>query len=259
MRRQSYLQKDLAKAFLLALLTMLVSIVLLTNSRVIESVRAYSSGPPAGYTGAPGDFGTCTDCHGGPAPNGQFSISSPPTYVPGQTYQITVTHINNDPTRKRWGFELTALSSGTKAGDLQNLSGLTQILNNDGPAANRQYIEHTSVGTFQGRTGGASWTFNWVAPSTNVGPVTFYAAGNQANNDGNTSGDQIYTTQATAAPAPSPTPTPTPTPTPSPIQLILDTSGPALDQVAALDSMLFFRDPFPVVNGANLFNQGIDR
>lgn len=32
-----------------------------------------------------------------------------------------------------------------------------------------------------------------------------------------------------------------------------------LDQVAALDSSLFIRDPFPVVNGANVFNQGVDR
>jgi len=38
------------------------------------------------------------------------------------------------------------------------------------------------------------WTFNWVAPSSDVGRVTFYAAGNQANNNGNETGDQIYVT-----------------------------------------------------------------
>jgi hypothetical protein len=47
--------------------------------------------------------------------------------------------------------------------------------------------------------------------------------------------------------------------TPKPIQLMLDTSGPAIDQVAALDSLLFLRDPFPVVNGANLINTSVDR
>lgn len=52
---------------------------------------------------------------------------------------------------------------------------------------------------------------------------------------------------------------PTPTPTPSPIELLMDASGPALDQVSALDSILFLRDPFPVVNGANLLNLGSDR
>jgi N-acetylneuraminic acid mutarotase len=41
--------------------------------------------------------------------------------------------------------------------------------------------------------------------------------------------------------------------------LLLEASGPVLDQAAALDSSLFLRDPFPVVNGANVFNQGADR
>lgn len=44
-----------------------------------------------------------------------------------------------------------------------------------------------------------------------------------------------------------------------PLQLLLDQSGPAPDQVAALDSILFLRDPFPVINGADLLNLGIDR
>lgn len=46
---------------------------------------------------------------------------------------------------------------------------------------------------------------------------------------------------------------------PKPIQLLLDTSGPAIDQVAALDSVLFLRDPFPVVNADNLLNSAVDR
>jgi hypothetical protein len=41
--------------------------------------------------------------------------------------------------------------------------------------------------------------------------------------------------------------------------LLLDESGPALNQAAALDSILFTRDPFPVVNAADLFNLGVDR
>jgi Beta-propeller repeat len=45
----------------------------------------------------------------------------------------------------------------------------------------------------------------------------------------------------------------------TPFQLLLDPSSPAITQVAALDSMLLLRDPFPVVNTANLLNQGLDR
>lgn len=43
------------------------------------------------------------------------------------------------------------------------------------------------------------------------------------------------------------------------IQLILDLSGPDPEQAAALDSELFLRDPFRVVNEANQLNQGLDR
>src|SRR5678815_691690 len=130
------------------------------------------------------------------------SITAPPNYVPGQTYPITVTHNNlTDATRLRWGFELTVLdTSDEKAGNLQNLDGLTQVLNNQGPGSARQYIEHTSAGTFVGQQHTASWTFNWTAPPTDVGPVFFYAAGNQANNDGNTSGDYIYKTFVISSP-----------------------------------------------------------
>jgi len=62
-----------------------------------------------------------------------------------------------------------------------------------------------------------------------------------------------------AGPSATPTPTPSPSPTASPMQLILDESGPAIDQVAALDAMLFLRDPFPVVNTINVLNLGPDR
>jgi hypothetical protein len=48
-------------------------------------------------------------------------------------------------------------------------------------------------------------------------------------------------------------------PSSSPPQLILETSGPVLDEAAALDSLLFLRDPFPVVNSADYLNLGVDR
>ena len=168
-------------------------------------MHAFSAGPPAGYTGAPQEEPeACAECHvPADAGTGKISISAPQTYIPGQTYTITVTHTNPDQTRLRWGFELTVLdtASDEKAGELQNTDGLTQVLNNAGPGSARQYIEHTASGTFIGQQNGASWTFDWTAPPIDVGPVTFYAAGNQANNDGNTSGDFIYKTFVASAPA----------------------------------------------------------
>jgi phosphatidylserine/phosphatidylglycerophosphate/cardiolipin synthase-like enzyme len=56
----------------------------------------------------------------------------------------------------------------------------------------------------------------------------------------------------TSASAPTATPT-------GPMQLLLDPSGPAVDQAASLDAIQFVRDPFPVVNGTDLLNLGSDR
>lgn len=186
---------------LAALLTVVAGVLLTHNTRT----HAFSAGPPAGYTGAPQEEPeACAECHVPPdAGTGKISITAPQTYIPGQTYPITVTHTNPDQTRLRWGFELTVLdtASDEKAGELHSIDGLTQVLNNAGPGSARQYIEHTAAGTFIGQHNGASWTFNWTAPAVDAGPVVFYAAGNHANNDGNTSGDYIYKTFVVSAPA----------------------------------------------------------
>lgn len=225
---------------------------LVSNSILNPTVGAFSSGPPPGYSRAPGEEPeACAECHlssGNPG-SGQISITAPATYVPGQTYQITVTHTNADPTRQRWGFQLTVLDpSDERAGSLQNTSALTQIITG-GPGGNRQYIEHNigsnGDGTFNGQQGGASWTFNWMAPSTDVGVVTFYAAGNQANGDGNSSGDNIYFTFAVSQPAVSSTP-----------QLRLEQGASDPTQAAALDSLLLTRDPFRVQNAAQWWTPG---
>lgn len=65
--------------------------------------------------------------------------------------------------------------------------------------------------------------------------------------------------EATPTPTPTPSPSPSPTPTASPIELILDSSGPEANQLAALDSVLFIRDPFVVLNSGNLFTPINDR
>lgn len=171
-------------------------ILLADNGNVTRQAGAFSDGPPPGFTGAPGEE-TCTACHFGLTEGGTFQITPPQNYVPGQTYQITVRHNNSDTTRDRWGFQLTALAGTTMAGTFTNLGGgLTQIVGGVG----RDYIEHTEVGTFPGQTGAAQWIFNWTAPSTNVGPVTFYSAGNQADGDSTAGGDRIITETATSQP-----------------------------------------------------------
>ncbi|HLF82609.1 MAG TPA: choice-of-anchor V domain-containing protein [Blastocatellia bacterium] len=194
-----------AKTVFLGLFAIGVAAILLSGNRVTRTAHASASGPIAGVTGAPSEA-DCTLCHNTPSGEpGEFTITAPSTYLPGMTYQITVTHVNTDDVtpRTKWGFELTALTvaGDLPVGDLQSLpkSTLTQIITG-GPGGNRQYIEHTYEGGFEGQLGGASWTFTWTAPSTDMGPVRLYAAGNQADGDFDNTGDQIYLAQATINP-----------------------------------------------------------
>jgi hypothetical protein len=54
-----------------------------------------------------------------------------------------------------------------------------------------------------------------------------------------------------------PTATPSPSPTPQ-LQLLLEQSGPNVNQAAALDSVIFLRDPFPIDNRSNVLRSGAD-
>lgn len=179
------------KVAVLSTFTVFMSIVFIF-SYVLDTAQASSGGPPTGRTGAPGES-TCTSCHSASGQTGQFSIAPPSNYVPGQTYTVQVQNTTTDNSRASWGFELTSLtSSNSAAGTFANTTTFTRVRAANG----RNYIEQTTAGTFPGQTGGSTWTFNWTAPATDVGPITFYAAGLQANNDGDDTGDQTYTRSA---------------------------------------------------------------
>ncbi len=148
--------------------------------------------PPSARTGAPDEL-TCgtSDCHNNTPNTGAGSItigfSDPqPVYLPGNAYTVTVTV--TDPSKTRFGFEITALDgANNKAGTFAEISGGSDIsfpVNANG----RLYASHHNSSATQ------TWSFTWTAPVTDVGPVTFYAAGNAANNNNETSGDLIYTT-----------------------------------------------------------------
>jgi len=163
---------------------------------------ASASGPEPGYTGAPGDLGNCTACHDtfhdpniGP---GSVRVEGDVInngYQPGQQYTLRVTVQQGG--RRKFGFQLTALTlNNVRAGTLASLDSSTKVLDETG-AGGRQYIEHAEGGT-SGPGGSKTWQVRWTAPSTDVGPVRFYVAGNAANDNEENSGDYIYTTFASA-------------------------------------------------------------
>ncbi|HEX8071695.1 MAG TPA: PQQ-dependent sugar dehydrogenase [Pyrinomonadaceae bacterium] len=193
------------KLSVLTLFVILGVLMLLAGRLGERRVAAKPDGPDPGFTHAPGEK-DCTECHlPDGAPPGTVTINAPLSYVPGQTYAVTVNVLNNDPTRRRWGFQLTAIDdTGARAGTLTaSADGTTQIKTGTIGSPARQYAEHTFAGIHEGQAGGASWTFGWTAPSENVGPVEFYAAGNAANGDNSSGGDSINYTFAAAQPAAS--------------------------------------------------------
>ncbi len=163
-------------------------------------IYAFSGGPPPRMSGAPGD-GLCTSCHSGTANSGpgnvQVTFPSGMTYTPGVRQQWTVTV--NDPNARIYGFQLTArLASNEQngqAGELSPTDGSTQVVRDGGGV---QFIEHTQAGSSN------TFTFAWTPPSSDVGNVRVYVAGNGANGNGANSGDRIYTANYTLAPAAAP-------------------------------------------------------
>ncbi len=163
-----------------------VSVFLASTAR---PSAALSNGPPAYFTDAPGE-GNCTTCHttyGLNTGTATFSVWAPTTVVPGSTNTITVGF--GGSTSPRHGFEITARDgAGNPAGSWQVIQpGITQD-----SFASTFHHEHTLAGVSQ-----SNWQMAWVAPGTlSPGPVTFYAAGNQANQNFLPDGDYIYTARA---------------------------------------------------------------
>jgi len=168
-----------------------------------EKTLASASGPSPSHTGAMGE-GNCTACHGDfPVNSGEGSMTIsgvPANYKPGQQYQITVQTTQQSATI--YGFQMTAIDSrGARAGTFvlpQQVPARLQLDEGFVGSNFRQYIEHTVDGIIPSQFGFNSWTFTWTAPVRRVGKISFNAAGNAANSDGQTSGDYIYTTSKPA-------------------------------------------------------------
>ncbi len=162
-----------------------------------QNALASASGPSPSHTDAPGEA-NCTVCHVDfPVDSGPGSVKIagvPRIYLPGQQIPVTVTTSQKDGVV--YGFQLTAIDSEGRPAGTWTLQDTiqTQIMEGFVGPNLRQYVEHTFAGIVPTTFGSKSWTITWNAPSQPVGKVSFHAAGNAANGDGETSGDFIYTT-----------------------------------------------------------------
>lgn len=177
-------------------LALLAAVVFMGN----KNGRA-STPPGAGNTGAPGDEalpnGTaivCNSCHtpGNPNPISSTTAISVldsagnavTQYLPGKLYTARVTINTATGNPLRWGFQMIALKDAGNT-DLDGFSDMNPnnykiaTVNSTG----RSYAEHDNSSTTN------VFNVRWTAPVAGTGNVTFYAAGNAVNNNGQNTGD----------------------------------------------------------------------
>ncbi len=184
-----------------ALTAALLPVILYANA-------GHQDGPPIRRTGAAVDGGlNCTACHtpGASLDGGRVQIDAS-GYEPGkkQVIRVRVEH----PESARWGFELTArlASDPSKKAGTFTATDLIRVRcdgsalrGTPGPCTDNQveFAAHVTAATTTGSNGKAEFMVQWTPPTTNVGKIVLYAAGNAANGNGNNQGDRIYTTSKT--------------------------------------------------------------
>ena len=157
------------------------------------TLLSFSSGNGNPLSGSPGDGGNnCTQCHSGSTLDGTGVISLtsdiPAAGFIGGT-SCTMNLKMKEGGINRFGFQTTAYGETTMGSTgaiaITDMTR-TQLQSNAGS----EYVTHTSAGS-SGQADSASWSFAWT-PSANDNKVTFYVAGNAANDDGSTAGDKVY-------------------------------------------------------------------
>ncbi len=158
-----------------------------------------NSGGKAGYSGSPGSFGTCANCHSGGSGTTSISIQSNPTfnnnqYLPNTLYKMQI--VVSNPNLNGYGFACEILnSSNANAGTMSNPGAGVQLVN----SGQRKNATHNSIKT---GSGSATFEFDWTSPDS--GEVTIYVGANAVNSNGGTSGDKPTNTSL-ALSASSPT------------------------------------------------------
>ena len=146
------------------------------------------------HSGAPGEV-SCAACHSGSPNSGPGSVNylmgnATSSYSPGELYTILFSMVEENV--NQFGFQTVAL----KASDNTNVGTFsltdeenTRLMSGMG----RTYVGHTVCGADADPSGSLEWSFDWLAPDTDVGDIDFYLASLATNHNHSTSGDNTYT------------------------------------------------------------------
>jgi hypothetical protein len=186
----------------------LAVILLIITLPFLISTKPKTSGGHPSSTGGP-DEKTCAQsgCHtvdavfSDDSTNTLIFPTSDSTYEPGKIYSISLEVKKTAITK--FGFELVALEDTNNLSTGQLIvtdSSRTHLINGTINGKARKYITHSTDGTPALSTGYTSWSFDWEAPSTDMGSITFYFITNCTNDNGAASGDSFYQSSFTIKP-----------------------------------------------------------
>ncbi len=166
---------------------------------VLSTTKVQSSSfqPPTGRSQDPVNNSTCaaSGCHNTWSPFsleraiitiGTTAQNQQPIngfeFTPGTQYLINFSVVG---TASRYGFQMTALRGNSMAGTFSLINTNNTSLSS--PQNGISYVGHRSA---SGSV--SSWSFNWTAPSTGTGNITFYTAVNKAYSPTGDSNDSIF-------------------------------------------------------------------
>jgi hypothetical protein len=156
-----------------------------------------SSGPAkvgnGNRTGSAVASGTCGSCHGGGSGTTTLTIAlkekasgndAAGKYTPGTTYTVSLN--GNNAALSKFGFQLTAMSSGNhQAGTFGNLGTDVQTRNvSNISVAEQQHTLSKANGVFLVQ-------FDWTAPAAGTGAVTFNGIFNAVDGNSQSTGDAV--------------------------------------------------------------------
>ena len=164
----------------------------------------FSNQPPSGLTGAP-DEDLCTNCHITNSINDgigslQLTSNGGQLYQSNLIYQmdLTMTRLGSEV----FGFSLCVLDSSlADGGDLLITDSVATQYENFG----RAYISHKNALSQENRgSNSVTRSFEWTAPDTATGPVTFYFVSHMVDPTAQTIDGYIYNDSLTIYPIGTP-------------------------------------------------------
>ena len=144
---------------------------------------ANSGGPTGNYANNAPSYNNCTSCHSGAinTGNGAVEILGLPAdgYVPGESYSLTISVTGTH--ERGYGFQMASQTGNDNAGTFSLGSS------SENAELNGNRVQHST------RTISGEWIVEWLAPSSDVGDVTFSISGMATGGNSGNGGDDVYT------------------------------------------------------------------